>query len=172
MQARECRFHLPAGRKCRAAATRNQPFCRHHGPKAARPGPPPLPKSERYSRLAHWSWLGRSLPWLDPSEIPGEVWMILSSLLEDGTGGISDRVAGRLLRALLRRHGSVPFPVPAAAAAPEPAPEPSPEPAAPSPLESAASPHGPQTKAVSRSLSPEEIQAIFSDPRFRDLAPR
>ena len=112
MQARECSFRLANGRTCHAAATRNQPFCRHHGPKPAVAGPPPLSRRDRYSRLARWADLGRRVPWLDPSQVPSEAYSILESLLEDGTTGISDREAGRLLRGLLRRLGSVPFPLP------------------------------------------------------------
>jgi hypothetical protein len=107
--APECRFVLPKGRNCRCAATRNQEFCRHHAPRPAIPGPPPIPKRDRYSRIQHWAQLGRNLAWLDPAEIPLEVHAILHSLLQDG---ISDREAGRLLRGLLQRFGSVPFPVP------------------------------------------------------------
>jgi hypothetical protein len=123
MQAPECKFRLPNGHKCRCVATRNQPFCRHHGPKSA--GPPPLRRRDRYSRLARWAQLSRTLPWIEPSEIPFEIWAILHSLLEDD---ISDREAGRLLRALLQRHGDVPFPLPneinapPAPASPEPTP--------------------------------------------------
>ncbi|MFY9746362.1 MAG: hypothetical protein WA891_20855 [Acidobacteriaceae bacterium] len=115
---RECSHILPTGRKCRAAATRNQPLCRHHAPKPAVAGPPPLPKRDRYSRIARWTNLSRNLPWLAAAEIPSEIFTILYSLLQDD---ISDREAGRLLRGLLLRLGSVPFPIPDPdAAAPQP----------------------------------------------------
>lgn len=119
----ECQFILPTGHKCRCAATRNQPFCRHHGPKP--PGLPPLSRRQRYSRLARWALLGREIPQLELTQIPFEAYDILLSLLEDGSAGISDRGAGRLLRGLLRRFGSVPFSPPVYkpdAATPQPAP--------------------------------------------------
>jgi hypothetical protein len=118
--ARECTHTLPTGRKCHCPATRNQALCRHHAPKPAVPGPPPLPKRDRYSRLARWTNLGRDIPWLAAAEIPSEIFNILYCLLEDG---ISDREAGRLLRGLLRRLGSVPFPVPDPSGASAPLPE-------------------------------------------------
>jgi hypothetical protein len=117
MQARECHFRLPNGRKCRAAATRNQPFCRHHRPKPAVAGPPPLRKRDLYCRLGHWAHVSRNIPWFDPAEIPDEIYGILYSLLQDDVGGISDREAGRLLRGLLRRVGQVPFPLPGSSGA-------------------------------------------------------
>ncbi len=124
--APECRFILPTGRKCRCAANRNQPFCRHHTPPSGRP---PVPRRERYSRIARWSRLSRGLPWLDPTEIPGEIYCILLSLLEEGPRGISDRGAGRLIRGLLRRLGCVPFALPDE----EPFPAPPPKAAPPAP---------------------------------------
>jgi hypothetical protein len=110
--ARECSYILPTGRNCRCPATRNQALCRHHAPKPAVAGPPPLAKRDRYSRLWHWAELSRGIPWLEPSEIPIEIYSILYALLQDDTLGISDREAGRLLRGLLRRLGSVPFSMP------------------------------------------------------------
>jgi hypothetical protein len=110
----ECRHALPNGQKCRCAATRNQKFCRHHGPKAdpARNGAAAVPKNERYSRIRRWSALNRVLPSIDQAEIPFEAYSIFEALLRDGETGISDREAGRLLRSLFRRYGSVPFPFP------------------------------------------------------------
>jgi hypothetical protein len=112
--ARECSFLLPGGRKCRCAATRNQPLCRHHAPKP-NPGPPPIPKSERYSDLIRWRRLSRNLPWMPAAQIPREIYTILQCLIDRGpesTGRISDLTAGRFLRALLTRLGDVPFPDP------------------------------------------------------------
>jgi hypothetical protein len=110
MKVTECAFILPNGQKCRAAANRNQTLCRHHAPAVS--GPPPIRKSELYSRIRQWSHLGRRLPWLDKADIPIEIYGILLALLEDGDTGISDREAGRLLRGLLRRLGAIPFPMP------------------------------------------------------------
>jgi hypothetical protein len=109
MQVRECAFRLPNGKQCRCAATRNQPFCRHHGPKPAVAGPPPIPANELYSRLRCWRQMGREIPWLDPSEIPGAIDTIHYALLNDG---ISDLAAGRFLRALTKRLGCVPSQLP------------------------------------------------------------
>ena len=114
--AAECAFTLPGGRKCRCLATRHQRFCRHHGRASA-----PLPRQpRRYSRLAHWRDLGRSVHAVPREEIPFEAWCILEALLQQGQVGISDRVAGRLLRALFLRYGSVPFNPPGSSAEPEP----------------------------------------------------
>jgi hypothetical protein len=114
--APECAFILPSGKKCRAAATRNQTLCRHHGPKPAVLGPPLRPKSQIYSRLARWRELGRNLPWLPIDEIPTAIHNILDCLIDRGpglnSGEISDLTAGRFLRALLNRLGDVPFPHP------------------------------------------------------------
>ncbi len=122
----ECCFILPSGKKCRCAATRNQAVCRHHAPKPAFPGPPPVPKCDVYSRHNRWTRLGRNIPWLDSVEIPSEIYEILCCLIEDGPRGISDREAGRLLRGLLRRLGSVPFPIPEPPGMPSPAQPPAP----------------------------------------------
>ncbi len=144
MRARECSHLLRTGHRCRCAALRNQPWCRHHAPKKAPAGPPPLRARDRYSRLSHWSDVGRTLAWIDPAEIPGEAYSILCALLEDGVGGISDRQAGRLLRGLLRRIGQVPFlppgppSVPTAPSQPaenQPAPIHLPNPATPAPVD-------------------------------------
>ena len=113
--APQCCFTLPNGKKCRCAATRNQQFCRHHAPKAAAPS---IPKRERLTRVRRWGTLNRMLPSIDPAEIPFEAYSIFEALLRDGPRGISDREAGRLLRGLFRRHGSVPFPLPSEEGAP------------------------------------------------------
>jgi hypothetical protein len=121
----ECAFTLPSGQKCRCAATRNQKFCRHHGAKTSGA----VPKRDRYSRIRRWSGLNRVLPSIKPVDIPFEAYSICLALLEDGPTGISDREAGRLLRGLSRRFGSVPFPLPpdpdapAAMALPQKAPD-------------------------------------------------
>lgn len=102
--AAECAFLLPSGKKCRCMATRNHQFCRHHGGPSR---PKALPTGDRpWSRLACWRDLGRSLPEYPKQEIPGELLQILYSLLQDS---ISDRTAGRILRGLLQRYGSVPL---------------------------------------------------------------
>lgn len=113
MPALECRHVLATGQKCRGAALRNQTLCRHHAPKSAAPGPPPLSKRARFSPLARWRSLGQRAPWLSPADIPGEVLDILYCLLStDETDSISDLSAGRYLRALLRRLGRIPFALP------------------------------------------------------------
>ena len=113
--AAECAFLLPSGKKCRCMATRNHKFCRHHG---APSRPKTLPTGDRpWSRVACWRDLGRSLGEYPKPEIPGELLYILHSLLEDD---ISDRTAGRILRSLLQRYGSVPF-MPEAETSPVPA---------------------------------------------------
>lgn len=101
MQAPECKFRLPNGHKCRCVATRHQSFCRHHGAQ-------PAPRPKHDARRANWRELTTFLPHLAPSEIPPIVRVLLESLLHDDHRGVSDRYAGRTLRALLRRHGSVP----------------------------------------------------------------
>ena len=126
---RECSFVLPGGRKCRCAATRHLAVCRHHAPKPAVAGPPPLPKRERYSNLIRWRELARNLPWMPAAEIPQTIYDILQCLVDRGrnsTGRISDLAAGRYLRALLNRLGDVPFADPDFAGQPLPAPAQSP----------------------------------------------
>jgi len=118
MRARECSHLLANGHRCRCAAIRNQPWCRHHAPQGAAAPPPPLRARDRFSRLARWSGAVHRMPLLGPAEIPIQIYGILMSLLEDGDGGISDRQAGRLLRGYLRRLGKVPFPVPGRRPAP------------------------------------------------------
>jgi hypothetical protein len=113
VHVRECQFRLASGRKCRAAANRHQPFCRHHGGKPA--GPPPLPKHLRYSDLSRWRQLGAELQSKPAADIPSAVFSILQCLVDrgpDSTGSISNLTAGRFLRVLLTRLGNVPFPDP------------------------------------------------------------
>ena len=110
--ARECSYILPTGRNCRCPATRNQLFCRHHAPKPAIPGPPPIPKHRRYSTLARWRSLGQNLQWLDPSEISLTIYEILECLAGTSSDRISEPTAGRYLHVLLQRLGQVPFPPP------------------------------------------------------------
>jgi hypothetical protein len=105
--ASECRFVLPDRRKCRCVALRNQKFCRHHLP-GANAEPTLQPKYRPYSRVVRWRELGQTVTTLALEDIPYEIRDILSCLLEDGDGGISDRQAGRLLRGLLRRVGEIP----------------------------------------------------------------
>jgi len=111
----ECSFILSNGKKCRCAATRNQTLCRHHAPKPAVAGPPPMPKRDRYSRLMRWREVGANLQWMPAAEIPRTLYEILQCLIDrgpDSTGQISDLTAGRFLRVLLNRLGDVPFPDP------------------------------------------------------------
>jgi hypothetical protein len=125
----ECIHILPNGQKCRGTATRGHEFCRHHGPKPLGEAPA-APRPRQISRIARWSNLSRRLPWLDPADLPIEAYAILLALLEDGVAGISDREAGRLLRGIVRRHGSVPFLEPEFLE-PDPVPDSSSAPAAP-----------------------------------------
>jgi hypothetical protein len=153
MQARECEFRLASGRKCRAAASRNQPFCRHHAPAAAVPAPR-IPQSERYSSLIRWRRLGSQLSTMPLDEIPREIWDILQCLIDRGlnsTGSISDLAAGRFLRALLNRLGDVPFPDPDLALATQSlaAPASYPGPSAAAPAVSAPQPDASSTEAFS-----------------------
>jgi hypothetical protein len=115
LQARECEFRLASGRKCRAAANRDQAFCRHHAPKPAVPAPPPIPKKDRYSDLSRWRQVGSQLHSMPLDEVPQAIWDILQCLVDrgpDSTGHISNLTAGRFLRAFLTRLGDVPFPDP------------------------------------------------------------
>jgi hypothetical protein len=133
LQARECEFRLASGRKCRAAANRHQPFCRHHAPAPAISGPPPIPKRDRYSNLIRWRQLRSRLHSMPVDEIPSEVWNLLQCLVDrgiDSTGRISDLTAGRFLRVLLTRFGDVPFPDPDLAFASEPSAAPASRPGA------------------------------------------
>jgi hypothetical protein len=88
MLTRECTHILSNGRACRAPAISNLEFCRHHAPKPAQSGPPPIPKHHRYSTIARWRSLRRNLQWLDVAEIPLAIYEILDSL----TGKSSDRI--------------------------------------------------------------------------------
>jgi len=118
----ECTHILPTGRKCRALALRGHQLCFHHGRGVARA--PQKPRNP-FSRIARWRDLSRSAPTLPASDIPFNVYIVLGSLIADGEDGISDREAGRLLRILLRRFGSIPFPPPAGVRVePEPLPTP------------------------------------------------
>ena len=121
----ECSHILPSGQKCRGLALRGQSRCLHHGDPAQRPAPPP--RHPFSYRVARWRALGAHIHALPAHEIPLAAYTILGSLIADGPAGISDRAAGQLLRALLRRLGSVPFPPPAGivldpSLAPQPAP--------------------------------------------------
>jgi hypothetical protein len=112
--APECSFILSSGRKCRCAATRNQPVCRHHAPKSNVPASP-FPKSERDTDLIRCRRLGRELSSMDRTEALIAVWNILDGLIDRGPNGggyISDRTTGRYLRALLTGLREVPFPYP------------------------------------------------------------
>ena len=110
----ECRFIFPNGKRCRCRATTSHVFCRHHAPQ---PRVPTL--RNRDTPFRTWLDLRRALATLDRAEIPPAILFLLSALLEDGPRGISDHHAGLLLRALVRRFGSVPFTLPD-----DPAPEP------------------------------------------------
>ncbi|HTW48330.1 MAG TPA: hypothetical protein VMD92_10285 [Acidobacteriaceae bacterium] len=103
----ECRFVYPNGQHCRLRATTTHVFCRQHAPQ---PRVPTL--RNRATPFRRWLDLRRALPSLDRSEIPPAILFVLGTLLQDGPGSISDRNAGVLLRALLRRFGSVPFTLP------------------------------------------------------------
>jgi|HubBroStandDraft_4_1064222.scaffolds.fasta_scaffold30941_1 hypothetical protein len=108
----ECRHVFSNGKRCRCAATPAHVFCRQHAPQ---PRVPTL--RNRATPFRNWLDLRRALPTLDRAEIPPAILYLLSTLLEQDR--ISDRNAGALLRALLRRFGSVPFTL-----ADDPAPEP------------------------------------------------
>lgn len=113
MTVPECTFLLSTGKKCRAAATRGRPFCRHHDPAAkAAPAGLRIPKHNLFSRHRRWMVINRDFPHTHPADLPGDVFEILHALLADGEDGISDREAGRLLRGMLRRLGAVPFALP------------------------------------------------------------
>jgi len=107
----ECRFTFPNGKRCRCRATPSHVFCRQHAPQAHLPRPRPLqPRSTGAgTSFRNWRDLERNLITLEPEELAAEAAYILDALLIDGPHGISDTNAGRLLRALLRRLGIVPF---------------------------------------------------------------
>ena len=110
----ECRFIFPTGKRCRCRATPSHVFCRHHAPQPrARTLRPPT------AGFPRWIDVRRYLAVVPPEQIPAAILCILSALLEDGSRSISDTHAGTLLRALLRRNGSVPFALPE-----DPAPQP------------------------------------------------
>ena len=159
MTVPECTFIRPHGQKCRAAANRNQNLCRHHAP--AVPGPPPIPKSQLFSRIRQWSLVSRSLPWLDKAEIPSEIYGILLALFADDDTGISDREAGRLLRGLLRRLGAIPFPMPEPPQSPDEHDEHAEQENAPSPSPAVPHPARQQSPALS---DLEALQQAGSDP--------
>lgn len=103
-----CHFILPNGRRCQCVPRADERFCRHHmpaQPKAVRRSP------AIYTRFVYWRDLDRNVSALEPNEIPREILNILWALLQGNS--ISDRNAGRLLRSLLRRFGTVPFTLPA-----------------------------------------------------------
>ena len=102
----ECSHILPGGQKCRALAMRDRSRCHHHIDPAHRP--PPRPTCNPDSRVNRWFQLSRRAHTLPTRQIPDIVSHILASLIADGADGISERAAGRLLRILLRRYGSVP----------------------------------------------------------------
>lgn len=113
MTVPECTFLLSTGKKCRAAASRGRPFCRHHDPAAkAAPAGLRIPKHNLFSRHRRWMVINRDFPHTHPADLPGDIFEILRALLADGEDGISDREAGRLLRGMLRRLGAVPFALP------------------------------------------------------------
>jgi len=100
----ECRFTFPNGKRCRCRATTSHVFCSRHAPQ---PRVPTL--RNRKTPFRTWLDLRRALPTLDRDEIRPAILFVLSSLLEEGPGRISDSSAGTLLRALVRSFGSVPF---------------------------------------------------------------
>jgi hypothetical protein len=150
----ECSHILPSGQNCHCLALRGRKFCRHHSPEAL---PPPPPPSESISRLARWRGLGRTVDRLPAADIPFNVYIILGSLIGDGEDGISDREAGRLLRVLLRRHGSIPFPPPTGCyIEPETTPAPAPATVA-----------APARRPMSVDSLPAEVRQMF-DPKLLD----
>jgi hypothetical protein len=110
----ECRHIFPNGKRCRCLAVATHVFCHHHAPQ-----PRPRTLRPRGAALGTWREVKIHLATLAPNEIPAAILTLLSALLEDGPSTLSDRNAGALLRALVRRLGSVPFPLPT-----DPAPQP------------------------------------------------
>lgn len=163
MTVPECTFLLSTGKKCRAAATRGRPFCRHHDPAAkAAPAGLRIPKHNLFSRHRRWMVINRDFPHTHPADLPGDVFEILHALLADGEDGISDREAGRLLRGMLRRLGAVPFALPEPTL-PNMPPRP---PAAPSiPLSSGCLP-----LSAGRAACPTTCPTTTPSPVFRNLA--
>lgn len=161
--ALECTFILPTGRNCRCPATRNQLFCRHHAPKPAVPGPPPIPKHLRYSTLARWRALSQNLQWLDLSEIAPTVYEILECLAGTSSDHISELSAGRYLHVLLQRLGHVPFAPPEIQqSAPESPHQPAPKLGSPLPFPAA---------ALGKKLRPEDFDAILLNFAEKGLVP-
>ncbi len=110
----ECRHIFSNGQRCRCRATDRHVFCRQHAPQ------PRVPTLRNCAiPFRRWIDLRRALPTLDRAEIPPAILFVLDTLLQEGPRGISDRSAGALLRALLRRFGQVPFTLPD-----DPVPEP------------------------------------------------
>lgn len=99
----ECVFTLSSGRKCRGTATRGHAFCRHHGAPAKSSAPAVDPYL--WNRRSCWLHFGRELDLLTAEEIPGSILNLLQALLDNV---VSDRFAGRCLRILLQRFGSLP----------------------------------------------------------------
>ena len=110
----ECRHIFPNGQRCRCRAVDTHVFCHHHAPQ-----PRPRTLRPRGAALDTWREVKIHLAALAPNEVPAAILTLLSALLEDGPRTLSDRSAGALLRALLRRSGSVPFTLPT-----DPAPQP------------------------------------------------
>ncbi len=110
----ECRHIFPNGKRCRCRAVDTHVFCHHHAPQ-----PRPRTLRPRCTGLDTWREVKIHLATLAPDEIPAAILTLLSALLEDGPRTLSDRNAGALLRALVRRVGSVPFTLPT-----DPAPQP------------------------------------------------
>jgi hypothetical protein len=160
----ECTQILPSGQKCRCLALRGRDACRHH---LAGPLPPPAPRRGGFSRVSRWRDLGLTVHALPARDIPFHAFSILGSLIADGDDGISDREAGRLLRALLRRHGSIPFAPPPGVQLESDEPDPLTEPA-------------PTTASVPQDLSqmfsPELLDRMLAcnpnDPMLREILNR
>ncbi len=110
----ECRHIFPNGKRCRCRAVDTHVFCYHHAPQ-----PRPRTLRPRCTGLATWRDVKIHLATLASDEVPAAILTLLSALLEDGPRTLSDRSAGALLRALVRRVGSVPFTLPS-----DPAPQP------------------------------------------------
>jgi hypothetical protein len=103
MNTRECTAILRNGRKCGCAASKNQAFCRHHGAHSR-------PRIDAVSRPVFWRKFGATLSRIEPPFIPDAIQFILDALLHDNENGISDRVAGRILRTLVRSLDAPPSP--------------------------------------------------------------
>jgi hypothetical protein len=143
----ECSQILPSGQKCRCLALRGRDACRHH---CAGPLPPLAPRRGGFSRVTRWRDLGLSVHTLPAHDIPFHAFVLLGALIADGDDGISDREAGRLLRVLLRRHGSIPFPPPPGVQV-EPDPDPDPPPTA-----------GSVSQDLSQMFSPELLDQMLA----------